>query len=323
MGCSGLEEMIIPETTVLIDTNAFTGCTSLTEITIPANVKKIENSVFLGCSSLENINVDNNNLNYKSIDGALYSKDGKDLLTYPAGKTGVEYTVETGTIRLASCSFNDCLNLIKITIPASVEFIGQAIFAGCSNLEVINVDKDNERYKSVDGVVYSKDGTSLDFCPSGKKGDLIIEEGVTRIFVINCSKLEKITIPKSVTSLSYSEFSGCNSLKEVIVDENNPNYKSVDGVLYSKDGSTLVFCPLGKTGEYKIETSATHILGLAFFNCKSLTKVIIPRSVTNIYEAAFRGCDNLTIYAEVASKPSGWHQRWNRDYRPVVWGYQE
>jgi hypothetical protein len=118
-------------------------------------------------------------------------------------------------------------------------------------------------------------------------------------------------------------FALCDKLKEINIDKKNANYKSVDGVVYSKDGSTLVFCPLGKTCEYKIETSATHILGLAFFNCKSLTKVIIPRSVTNIYEAAFRGCDNLTIYAEVASKPSGWHQRWNRDYRPVVWGYQE
>lgn len=63
-------------------------------------------------------------------------------------------------------------------------------------------------------------------------------------------------------------FALCDKLKEINIDKKNANYKSVDGVVYSKDGSTLVFCPLGKTGEYKIETSATHILGLAFLIVK-------------------------------------------------------
>ena len=70
-----------------------------------------------------------------------------------------------------------------------------------------------------------------------------------------------------------------------------------------------------------IGDSVTSIGDRAFEDCSSLTSIVIPDSVTSIGESAFYGCDSLTIYCEAESKPIGWSYSWNYSNCPVVWDY--
>jgi hypothetical protein len=85
------------------------------------------------------------------------------------------------------------------------------------------------------------------------------------------------------------------SLQSINVDENNLNYCSVDGVLFTKDMQTIIEYPEGKEmSEYRIPDGIINIGKQAFTYCDNLKNVIVPNSVTNINETAFLHCDNLS-----------------------------
>ena len=101
----------------------------------------------------------------------------------------------------------------------------------------------------------------------------------------DCDSLTEIIIPDSVISIGEYAFSGCFSLKKIQVSENNSSYQSIEGILFSKDGTLLHTYPVGKPDtSYIIPDSVTSIGERAFYYCDSLTEIIIPDSVTSISE---------------------------------------
>ena len=164
----------------------------------------------------------------------------------------------------------------SVTIRDDVISIIGCAFEGCKGLTSINVDKGNPYLKSIDGVLFSKDGTELIKCPEGKKAN-------------------NYTIPDSVTKIRKYAFIGCKGLTSINVDEKNPNYKSIGGVIFSKDEKTLHTYPAGKKAtNYIIPNSVTKIDYYAFYGCTGLTSITIPDSVTSIGSSAFIGCKGLT-----------------------------
>lgn len=97
--CTGLTSVEIPDSVGAIGGGAFDHCSSLTSIDIPASVIRIIGQAFSGCTALTALHVDNGNSNYASIDGVLFTKDEKTLLSYSQGKTGA-YTVPAGVTEI-------------------------------------------------------------------------------------------------------------------------------------------------------------------------------------------------------------------------------
>jgi hypothetical protein len=137
---------------------------------------------------------------------------------------------------------------------------------------------------------------------TGSRGEVTIPSTINGLQVTSiadgafweCTNLTSVSIPSSVTGLDPNAFGGCLNLGAITVDALNPGYSTVDGVLLDKRQTTLLECPVGKTGSCTIPSTVTKIEVCAFAGCASLTNVTIPNSVTNIGDEAFRFCSGLT-----------------------------
>ena len=103
-----------------------------------------------------------------------------------------------------------------------------------------------------------------------------------------CQKLKSVYIPASVTSIGYAPFYKCNELEEIIVAEDNPNYKSVNGVLYNKEMTEVIQYPGGKlTKSYTAPSSVVSINREAFAGNYNLNMVVLPYGVRFLSVSAF------------------------------------
>ena len=95
-------------------------------------VERLGSGIFHSCGSLESINVDTENANYSSVDGNLYSKDGKTLLQYAGGNDGIIFYVPETVTTIDNSAFRGCKTLMFVFIPESVQTIKASAFFGCA-----------------------------------------------------------------------------------------------------------------------------------------------------------------------------------------------
>jgi hypothetical protein len=127
--------------------------------------------------------------------------------------------------------------------------------------------------------------------------EAILPEGVASIgegAFQSCSKLALVTIPASVASIGEDAFVDCPSLETISVAPGNPAYRDIDGVLFTKDQSTLILFPRKKSGSYAVPSGTVRLGKKSFRKCWRLTLVTIPGGVVDIGEEAFYGCTGLT-----------------------------
>lgn len=124
-------------------------------------------------------------------------------------------------------------------------------------------------------------------------GNIYPVVGIQEYAFYNSTGLRTVAIPASITSIGSEAFSGCTGLEAITVDNLNPQYASIGGLLLSKNQKTLLYCPGGKSGECVVPAKVTAIADKAFQNCTQLTSIVLPDAVTSIGQSAFDGCTSL------------------------------
>ena len=109
----------------------------------------------------------------------------------------------------------------------------------------------------------------------------------------NCRNLCRVEIPAEVTEILGNPFANCKKLTEIHVSPDNPNYSSIDGVLYDKNGTEIICVPANKKGIFEIPEKVEKIRSNAFEGCEYLTDINMPSSVEEIGARAFSGCKSL------------------------------
>lgn len=232
-------------------------------------------------------NFDDDNLTASVTFQGIYSHSYYDEYSGEVSiPSHVEYNNVTYTvISIGYSAFSSCANLTSIEIPNSVTNIDADAFNGCENLTAIDIPN------SVTTI-----GSGA-FSHCDKFINVVIPNSVISIGdgAFNwCSYLSNVTIGSDVISIGSQAFAGCSFLTAINIASDNPNYCSIDGVLYNKEQTELIQYPGGKQGAYMIPNGVYKIKDYAFENCSGLTSIEIPNSVAYIGVYSFSGCDGLT-----------------------------
>lgn len=261
--CTSIKSVVIDRGITSIGAYAFDGCTNLIDIYYGGSEtqwKKVEIDT-VGNEPLTNAVV-SYAIAYSGSCG-----DSGDNVTWELDDVGLLSISGTGKMKDYSyekpAPWNSQASIIKkVIINNDITFIGGFAFRNCYKLTGVTIPNSVKTLGT--GVFWE------------------------------CNDLTSVTIPKGVTAIGHGTFSHCRSLKQVQVDEANTVYSSVDGVLFSKEKKTLIYCPIGFLGSYSIPNNVIEIGAEAFSRCRGLTGITISGSVKTIGADAFSDCDGLT-----------------------------
>lgn len=271
-GCSNLSDIILPEKLEYIGERAFLGCTSLSDIILPENLTELSDQSFSGCTSLSHISLSENIL-----------RIGSNCFS---GCKSLEYIVLPNSIsEIGSYAFSNCSVLKELVIPNNVMLIEKGAFFNCNALE-----------------------------------NIVLSTSITELYTdtfYGCSSLKEIDITSEISKIESYTFSGCTALENITVSYDNKSYLDYNGVLMSKDMSTIIYYPAAKANAcYVIPETVTNIesgafescCGIehikfsdniimvgdgAFYNSYSISNVYLGNGLKNISENMFSNCKNL------------------------------
>ena len=337
--CANLETVIINAETEIIN-NIFGRVSEfepkIKKIIIGEKVKGLGGYLFVyPLCHLESYEVSSNNEKYCSVDGVLFTKSMNSLLSYPLAKKDSTYVVPEGVVSFGEwCfrqygttdyignrqnvylkklilpnsfdigkknSYGDLLywymfegnsSIEEVTILGTPQVLPTGLFSGCTNLVNVNLP---DTIKTIEESAFSG-------CQSLKNVYLPNKlQTIKNNVFFNCNSIETLYFGDSLSSIYPGAFA-MSKIKEYVVSDNNPYFKSIDGVIFNKEVTKLITYPNGKMdSEYHIPSGVNEILQNAINN-KNIRDIYIPESVTMIYgdgknsTSSFSGTENLTIH---------------------------
>ena len=204
-----------------------------------------------------------------------------------------DYNEESSTVSVKgygmindATPFTKYLNTAKkLTLLKGVTKIEKNVFTSCGEVEEVVLP---EGFLSIGDNAFglSKNLSKINFPDS--------LEYIGNEAFMDCPLLESVTIGKNVSYIGKNAFAECDSIKDFDVSSENPNYTTVDGVIFTKDKAELIMYPAGRKDEnYKIPEGTKKISNKAFSYNRNLVSVDIPQTVAEIDDYAFYFCELL------------------------------
>lgn len=193
---------------------------------------------------------------------------------------------------IADKAFEGAAGLESVSLPPALTRMGNSAFANCTSLRGVVFSGSQIRVPhdafsgctALENITFGGDWTEVDLA----------------VFK-DSQSLRTIRIPARVKQLT--NLKTLVSLERVEVDGNNPNFASVDGLLYSKDGKTLYACPRGRSGSLEVKEGTETILEGAILDCSVLESVVLPATVTKLSYLEFSRCANLVSLTVLSEEP--------------------
>jgi hypothetical protein len=180
----------------------------------------------------------------------------------------------------------------SVFIPKHIVIIYDEFLFFFMALEEVIVDPDNSSLLSVDGCLYDKEKTSLQYVPACTTGTFQIPEGIKKLESLGisvCKNIKHVIIPSSLEKIE-SNFAICKCTFEI--DERNQYFISHGDDLYSKDGTVLYRAsPTLIKGDYKLDEHVDELAFGAFNFNNNLTSIIVQRGRVGV--DSFCGCKHL------------------------------
>lgn len=195
----------------------------------------------------------------------ILKEDGTAEITGYTGngtKLSVPSELEGHTVTsLGTKAFYENKKLTEVLLPDTMKTLGEQCFSWCEKLQSVSLPEGLETI-----------GYNVFYC---------------------CKKLAKVNIPLSVKKVTGAPFAGCDALKQIALPEDHPLLEMVDGVLFNKVDSVLLWYPVSRNGkEYQVPAGTKQIGRKSFFNAKP-EKIILPDSIESLPPFAFENCVSL------------------------------
>lgn len=231
--CDKMKTLTIPDSVVRIGTCAFANCLVLERVTLGHGIREIESSPFASC----------HNVIYNKYEDGYYigNEENPYLALVCTASKGIEtFTLHPNTVVVCGSAFLECNRLRELSLPENV----------------------------------------VSLCGYALR---------------DCSSLEKVHLSKNLELLGPLVFQNCDSIREITVPEENRHFKSVDGSLFSRDGTQLIkYTAAREVSSYRIPDGTVSIERAAFERALHLTEVVLPNSLDEIWSHGFADCEKLS-----------------------------
>ena len=284
--------------TKINDINGFKGLTSLTTFIAKGEIRDIPYGLFEGCTNLRTLKLEWDKI--ETIGGRAFKECGYDF--------GVlDYLQNVKTIDEGAFQNLTTITAVKLLSPTR---IGTDAFAGCANLESVEIDGENlvlqrrrpgngpfaycgklRTVKFGDGVIsplpfrlFYK-SPNIEEIELGKGIRKLRVAGVTYDGFANMKKLRKFTAKGDIEVLPSATFAGCEALTEIELQWN---------AVTNVGNSTFQGCVNWTVGKLDFLSNVKEIGSHAFTDCHKIYEAVIPETVATVSDGVFRGCRGLS-----------------------------